>query len=98
MLKDDAAIGTRRADRLALDEDLAFLGGKKAADEIKQRRLAAAGRPEQRDELAPVNLERDVFEREHRTPARRPIDVLHAFDDDLRHCTPPPRRLAPPSY
>src|SRR5262249_1493416 len=95
MLKDDAAIGTRRADRLALDEDLAGFRGEKAADEIEQRRLAAAGGSEQRDEFTPAHVERYVLEREHRPPARWAIAMAHACDGDLRlrhgpqPCPPP---------
>src|SRR6516162_3574794 len=84
MLKDDAAIGTRRADQLALDENLAGFRGEKAADEIEQRRLAAAGGSEQRDEFTPVHVERYVLEREHRPPAGWAIAMAHACDGDLR--------------
>ena len=84
MLKDDAAIGARRADRLALDEDLAGFRGEKAADEVEQRRLAAAGRPKQRDEFTPAHVERHVLEREHGPPARWAIAMAHARDGDLR--------------
>src|SRR5215472_1408724 len=84
MLKDDAAIGTRRADRLALDEYLAGFRGEKAADEIEQRRLAAAGGSEQRDEFTHAHVERHVLEREHRPPARWAIAMAHACDGDLR--------------
>ena len=52
MLEHDAAVGARRADRLALDQDLAGLDRQEAADQIEQRRLAAAGRTEQREEFA----------------------------------------------
>src|SRR6266540_4189131 len=33
---------------------------------------------------APAHVERDVLEREHRPPGRRPIAMAHALDDDLR--------------
>ncbi len=58
----------------------------KAADQIEQRRLAAAGRPEQRDEFAVGDLERDLVERQHLAPARRAVDVADAVDDDLGGC------------
>ena len=83
MLKDDAAIGTRRAHWSALDENLAGFGGEEAANEIQQRRLAAAGRSQQRDELADAHIERDVLECEHRPPTGRSIEVAHACNDDL---------------
>src|SRR5262249_8803708 len=91
VLKDDTAIGPGGADRLALDEDLAGLRGEKTADEVQPRRLAAAGRSEQRDELPRAHIERDVLEREHRPPGRRAIAMAHAIDDDLRlHHGPQP--------
>ncbi len=87
VLKHDAAVGTGRSDRLAFDHDLAGLGGKEAADEIEQRRLAATGRTQQGDELARVDAERDVFERAHSPSGGRTIEVAHAIDDDLRAVT-----------
>jgi hypothetical protein len=91
VLKHDPAIGPWGADRLTLDEDLAGLRGEKAADEIEQRRLAAAGRSEQRNEFTRAHIERDVLEREHRPAGRRAIAMAHAIDDDLRlHHGPQP--------
>src|SRR6266508_3254229 len=84
MLEHDAAIWPRRADRLALDQNPAGLRGEKAADEVEQRRLAAAGGAEQRDEFTPTHVERHVLEREHRPPARWTVAMAHACDGDLR--------------
>ncbi len=84
VLEHDAAVGARRADRLALDQDLAGLGRQEAADQIEQRRLAAAGRAEQREEFPASHIQRHILERQHRPPARRPVDVVDALDDDLR--------------
>src|SRR5262249_6833021 len=84
MLKDDAAIRAGRGDRLALDEDLAGLRREKTADEIEQRRLAAAGGSEQRYELTRADVERDLLKREHRPAGPRAIAMAHAIDDDLR--------------
>jgi hypothetical protein len=53
------------------------------ADQIEQGRLAAAGRTEKRDEFPLAHIERYLFERQHRPPARRPVDMFDAFDDDL---------------
>ena len=85
MLEHDAAVGPGPGDRLAVDQDLAGLGREKAADEIEQRRLAAARGAEQRDEFPLAHVERHVVERQHRPAARRPVGVAHALDDDLRH-------------
>src|SRR5262249_16361812 len=84
MLKDDAAIRARRADRLALEEDLAGFRGGEAADEAEQGQLATAGGSEQRDEFTPPHVERHVLEREHRPPAWWAIAMAHARDGDLR--------------
>src|SRR5207302_443613 len=85
MLEHDAAIGTGRADRLAVDRDRAGLIAQEAADQITQGRLAATRRPQQRNEFPRPNLKRDIVERQHRAPARRPVSMFHARDDDLRH-------------
>ena len=84
MLEHDAAVGAGAGDRLAVDQDGAGLDRQEAADQIKQRRLAAAGRPEQGDEFAVLHLERHLVERQHRAAARRAIEVADAVDDDLR--------------
>ena len=84
MLEDDAAIRPRTRHRRAFDADGAGLDRQETADEIEQRRLAAARGTEQRDELARRNVERDLVEREHLAAARRPIRVRNALDRDLR--------------
>ena len=47
---------------LAADPDLAGVGPVERADQVEERALAAARRPGERDELARVELERDVLE------------------------------------
>ena len=84
MLEHDAAIRAGAGDRLAVGDDRAFLDRQEAADQIKQRRLAAAGGPEQSDEFAVLNAERDVVERQNLAAARRSIEVADTVDDDLR--------------
>ena len=83
MLEHDAAVGAGAGDRLAVDADGAGFHREKAADQVEQCRLAAAGRAEQRDEFAILHLERHLVERQHFAPARRTIDVADAVDDDL---------------
>ena len=50
---------------LAVDQHLA-VGREEAADDVEQRALAAAGRTDDRDELALGDREIDASEREHR--------------------------------
>ena len=85
MLEHDAAVGPRSGHRAAVDQDAAGLGREKTADEVEQGGLAAPGRAEQRDEFALTHVERNVFQGQHRPAARRPVQMLHAFDHDLRH-------------
>ena len=46
-----------RVDELAADEDVAARSAVEPGDHAQQRRLAAAGRPDQHDELAVLDLE-----------------------------------------
>ena len=50
-------------DRLALEQDLAGIGGENAGDEIEERRLAGAVRPDQRVDVAGRHLELEIVER-----------------------------------
>ena len=65
-LEDDAEVALRRRqprDVAAADLDRAGVLHLEAGDHAQQRGLAAAGRPEEADELAALDLERDVIER-----------------------------------
>src|ERR1700730_1388205 len=84
VLEHDAAVGARRDDRIAVDENPPALDRQEAADQIKQGGLAAARRTEQRHELARTHFERSAGEREQRATAGRSIGVADAFDDDRR--------------
>src|SRR5579862_78242 len=59
-------------DAAAADPDLALGHRDEAADQVQRRRLAAAGRPEEAEELAVADLELDPTERHL---------VAVAFDD-----------------
>src|SRR5207245_300514 len=48
---------------LALEQDAARIGRLQARDDAQQRGLAAAGRPQQGDQFAGVDAERDVLQR-----------------------------------
>jgi hypothetical protein len=67
-------------DAVAVDEDAA--GGRPVEhpDEREQRRLARARRPGQDDELARLELERDVVDRDDRAG----VDAADVLDDDPR--------------
>src|SRR5512143_2505938 len=104
MLEDDAAVGAWSGNFLAVDQNGARFNRQKAADQIKQRRLAATGRSEQGDKLSVGDCERYVVKRQHFAPARRAIEVVDAVNDDLRSCGhvrmraqwPPSVKLRPP--
>src|SRR6185437_14344390 len=87
ILEDDAAVGPGAGNRTPGDGDAPRLDRQEAAKEIEQRALAAAARPEQRDELLLAHIERDAVERQHRLAARRTIGVAHRAEGDtgVRH-------------
>ena len=68
-----AAMRRQRVDALAAETDLA--GGEvgEAGDRAQQRGLAAARRPEQRKELAVLDLERHVVDGAHRPERSRHV-------------------------
>src|SRR3990172_9214172 len=60
VLEDDPDIptlGLEPRDQAIAEEDLAFVGGFKAADQSKGRRLAAPGRTQESDELTLLDLD-----------------------------------------
>ena len=62
LLEDHRALGAGRSHRLAEGFDRALVGRDEAGDDVEQRRLAAARRPEQADEFARRDVEVDVFQ------------------------------------
>ena len=62
--RDVAVPGREVGDVAAADRDRAFGDFLEARDHAQQRRLPAAGRPDEDDELAVVDLERDVVDRD----------------------------------
>src|SRR3989449_504664 len=87
--------GDRRAGKRVLAARRAI----QAADDVHQRRLARAGRPEHGDELPGLDRHVDVAECHHLQAAHlvHPADVLE-MDERFGHgCVPPPgRKLRPP--
>ena len=66
VLEHDAGAAARRrqmVDRFAVEQHAAFALRDEAGDDAQQRRLAAAARPEQRDELAAGKVELDAVDR-----------------------------------
>src|SRR5205085_9322376 len=78
------AIRPRPRNGLAVDADAALLDRQEAADQVEQSGFAAARGPQQRDELAALDRERDPGQREHLAAGRGLVDLADAFYDDLR--------------
>ncbi len=80
---------------MAVDDDAAGVGAVEARHEPQRRRLAAAARAEQRDELTRLEREVDSLQRVHR-PERAPqllqLDVGHYRPIPSRTWRLPPRR------
>src|SRR5581483_8875402 len=89
LLEDDpvVAVLARLPSALAVDRYRAGARLDEIADDAQERRLAASGRTDQRDELARGELESDVLERSH-VPARERLrDVLEPDDGGSAHAT-----------
>src|SRR5262249_51910601 len=92
VLEHDADLAPIRRDirdPLAVDGDLAAVRHQKAGDEVEQRGLAAAGRPEQRYQLAATHQQRDVIERGNLAET---FGYLFELDRDIRGAVRPRRR------
>jgi len=71
---DLAPIGRKIGDAHAVDRNLARVGHQEASDQVEQRGLAAAGRAEQRHQLAALHLQRDLVQRD---------DLAETFGDAI---------------
>src|SRR5215470_10486877 len=81
----------RSGDPLARDLDRAGRRRDQAADDVEQRRLATAARPDQAEELAARDVERGVAQRAH-------VAGLARLAELMRDVLDPDRRLAASSH
>ncbi len=82
LLEHRPAVGPGPRHRLAVDCDGALRRLHEAADDIEQRGLAAARRPQDRDELPIRHVERDIRQRQMAGPARRLERLAQPLDGD----------------
>ena len=95
----DLPLVRRKAgDFFAVEKDVALVGADKAADDAQRRRLAAAGRAEQRHELAVPDIEIQVLQ--NRLPVKRYGNPLQRKDRFFSQCVLPPcgEALRRPSF
>src|SRR5262249_1094180 len=85
LLEDDRAFPARLADGLAAAQELAARRRPEPREQVQQRRLAAAARPHDREELVVLHLKADTVEREERLTLDRDVHLAHVVDDDLSH-------------
>ncbi len=81
------SFGIEVVDQPVADVDVAAGDLDQAGDDVERGRLAAAGRPDQGDELAVLDRERDVVDGDHVAVALDQIlqtDLSHA--QSLRQC------------
>src|SRR5262249_41803266 len=78
-LEDDRGVGIDPLERAAPVEDLAVRGRLEARDDAEECALAAAGRAEERDELALADHEIDLAEGGER-PLPRLVALAHATE------------------
>src|SRR5262245_6466134 len=101
LLEDDRSFPARLADGLPADQELAARRRLEARQQVQQRRLAAAARPHDREELVVLHLKADTVEREERLALAGDVHLALVADDDLSHratvgttAWPPPRSAA----
>ena len=75
-LEHDGALPAGRRDQLAADPQFAARRLLEAREQVEQRGLAAAARPDDGEELVVLDLEIDVVQREQRLALDRPWTLL----------------------
>jgi hypothetical protein len=86
LLEHHADRGMRADDGRTLDRDAALVVAGQPADDVEERRLAAAGRPDDRYELAGRDRKRDVRRRRSAVARRETLDDV----PDVEASAPPP--------
>ena len=85
-----ALVGRQVRDVLAVDLDAARVGVLEAGDHAQRRRLAAAGRPEEGDELAALGGEDEVLDRGEGAELLLDVGQLQEAHACLAHQWAPP--------
>ena len=93
MLEDDPDIGKGLAHNGVTYANGPAAHQRETRDQLEQRGLAAAARPNQRDELVLGDVERDALDRGDKVTAAGPVRFLHVLesDQDAAGCAPVPR-------
>src|SRR6185437_448911 len=94
-LKHHGAVAARAGDALAVHQHVARIRFGQAEQNIEEGALAAAGRPDDREELALLDIDIEIAQRPHRHPIWRPegqADI--AALDVTGHARAPTRRQA----
>ena len=88
-----AGAGSSRVTSSSVELDVPARRQVEAGDDVDERRLAGAVRPDQADDLVPVQLERDVVERAHarrRSVRRRRPGAFLRASSSMQVRLPPP--------
>src|SRR6185369_16886110 len=83
LLEDVHELGRRLGHRPRIEPRLPRCRRQQAGDDLQQRRLAAARRPDDRDERAALDLQRDAAERHGRLAVRRAVRLADVCDFDV---------------
>jgi hypothetical protein len=90
LLEDECHVRRRAGHALAVDLHVPLRRAQQPGDAFQQGRLAAAGRPDDADQLAGAHLEADVADRLN-VAGRGLVDLLQMLDlqQRVRHVRPP---------
>jgi hypothetical protein len=83
VLEQQRTIGSGLEDRATIQRNLAGIGPLETGEQVQDRRLAAAGGPDQADELARADVEGDVVEHGHLGARPRRERLPHPAEREL---------------